>query len=393
MRALAVAAVGALLCACPQDVTVGDDCCVADAQAGLDAAPADSGIAAPDGGADVDAGSEAPDVVAPDAEVSPPDGGVSPVSAVRWSEMVLPPNTRELNAVWGRSPEDVYAASGSGAVFHFDGSAWTQVWRTPTNEGIHDIVGDAHNIYVVGDNTAWALDLSSSMSVRSASRFSARYLHAIAPMTSGTAFLVGLEETTAGALARWEGTTIVDVNRPVMVRAVYSILPDGADTYYFGGSYGSIHVYARGAVTAEAVALPPEWDIADRAAMDVRGLARVGDALFAVGHAHLVLRRSATTPAEWQIVYRGAGLTAGEDLRAIAGGYLLPTPAGPVEAYAVGEAPRTGGIVRYDGESWSSVNATDQWVLRDIWRAHADQYIAVGFRRNGFQGVILRGER
>lgn len=400
MRALGLLAVGALLCACPQDVTVGADVGPAsDLGPAPDADPPDLGRGSPDvpaGGAPdaiADAGALPPDEDASTPGDATPDAGASPVSPVRWSELVLPPNTRELNAVWGRSPTDVYAGSGGGFLYRFDGVAWRQVWRTPTNEGIHDITGDATRVYVVGQTSAYALDLSPAMTVTTAARFSARRLNAVIPMTGPGGLLVGLEETTEGVLARWEGTTITDVHRPIMVRSVLSLLADGPDTYYFGGSFGSIHTYARGSVSRELVSLPVEWDLTERASMDVRGLARVGNALYAVGHAHLILRRDmvAGVPT-WEVVYRGAG-AAGEDLRAIAGGWILPTGVGPVEAYAVGDALASGGIVRWDGITWAPVNATDQWMLTDIWRANADQYFAVGYRRNGIAGVVLRGER
>ena len=387
---VAFAGLGPLLCglACIQDVQIADGGAreagvrQADAEPGRDALRelADAEVldgASPDtGGLDASA-----------LDVSASDSGVIVRPALTWAEMLLPPNTRELEAIWARSPDELFAVSGAGFVYRLDaGGTWTQLWRTDNNEGLYALTGDATHLYLAGNASAWSLDTTTMVAVRTI-RGPSRQMHAVAPYAGMAGFLVGYEEMSGGVLGQWNGGAFTDVYRPVDVSAVYSIHTDGPRTY-FGTNGEQIFVLEDRLVTSEPVRLPAQWTPGDRAQLNVRGILRLGGELFAVGRPHIILRRGAQALPEWSVVYSGE-LRQGAQLWALAGG----VEGGVTEAFAVGDAPQGGGVVRYDGTTWAPAGVSDRWMLRDIVRVSADRYYAVGFVRNGLDGVILRGSR
>jgi hypothetical protein len=81
-------------------------------------------------------GSSSTDVYAVGYTGSGPDSVVLRYDGIEWSDMETGLGAR-LNAIWGSSATDIYAVGGyrigyrdfEGAVFHFDGEAWTEVYR------------------------------------------------------------------------------------------------------------------------------------------------------------------------------------------------------------------------------------------------------------------------
>ena len=370
---------------CIQDVQVADGG-AGPSEAGLSRADAEPGRDAPRELADA----EVLDGVSPDTgglDASAPDTGVIVRPPLTWAEMLLPPNTREIEAIWARSPTELFAVSGAGFVYRLDaGGAWTQFWRTDNNEGLYALTGDATHLYLVGNASAWSLDTTTLVAARTI-RGPSRQMHAVVPYSAMPGFLVGYEEMSGGVLGQWNAGAFTDVYRPVDVSAVFSIHTDGPRTY-FGTNRDQLFVLEDRLVTSEPVRLPAQWTPGDRAQLNVRGILRLGGELFAVGRPHIILRRGAQALPEWTVVYSG-DLRQGAQLWALAGG----VEGGVTEAFAVGDAPQGGGVVRYDGTTWAPAGVSDRWMLRDIVRVSADRYYAVGFVRNGLDGVILRGSR
>lgn len=68
-----------------------------------------------------------------------------------WQALESPAGAPNLQAVWGFSPDDVYAAGVTGTIIHFDGSGWSPVRSGGSN--LNAIWGsDPSNIYAVGSN-------------------------------------------------------------------------------------------------------------------------------------------------------------------------------------------------------------------------------------------------
>lgn len=93
-----------------------------------------------------------------------------------WSEQqiaTVDPDTgtvvqrRALDAVWGRSPAEVYAVGRLGKIFRFDGSTWTEM-TTPTVAHLRAVWGNATTVFAAGDGgTLLRLDASNWVAVAS----------------------------------------------------------------------------------------------------------------------------------------------------------------------------------------------------------------------------------
>lgn len=80
------------------------------------------------------------------------DAGILGVAAPEspWN-MVYSSNNRSLNAIWGSSASDIYAAGDSGTLLHFDGIRWTPI-STGTDKTLQGVWGSASdNVFAVGE--------------------------------------------------------------------------------------------------------------------------------------------------------------------------------------------------------------------------------------------------
>lgn len=66
---------------------------------------------------------------------------------------VMPSGTiSDLNAIWGTSPNNIYAVGNNGVILHFDGITWTQM-NSGTTGSLVSIIGFSENeIYALGFN-------------------------------------------------------------------------------------------------------------------------------------------------------------------------------------------------------------------------------------------------
>jgi len=103
-------------------------------------------------------GSSASDVYVVGRAKRQGDGPASQVGAIfhydgtSWSEIPVS-STAGLGAVWGSSASDVFAVGGSGTILHFDGSAWTTM-PSGTTAGLPSVWGSGPtNVYAAGTIT------------------------------------------------------------------------------------------------------------------------------------------------------------------------------------------------------------------------------------------------
>jgi photosystem II stability/assembly factor-like uncharacterized protein len=62
--------------------------------------------------------------------------------------------TTDLYGVWGSSPSNVFAVGDSGAMLHYDGSAWSAM-SSGTTTDLYGIWGSSpSNVFAVGDSGA-----------------------------------------------------------------------------------------------------------------------------------------------------------------------------------------------------------------------------------------------
>jgi hypothetical protein len=122
-----------------------------------------------------------------------------------WSDAGLV-TTHELSAIWGSSASDVYVVGSEGAIFHYDGAAWSEVFvpvgiSIPTNPTLwFDIHGSGPNdIYVVGSRTLLHYDGTSWWPI---SRLAATNVEAVWAMPTSviTAGEAGIDARLVGRL-------------------------------------------------------------------------------------------------------------------------------------------------------------------------------------------------
>src|SRR5947207_14074353 len=63
------------------------------------------------------------------------------------------PSSHPLQAIWGSGASEIWAVGDSGAIVHYDGSAWSLIPNSPTTATLHGVWGAAANdVWAVGDS-------------------------------------------------------------------------------------------------------------------------------------------------------------------------------------------------------------------------------------------------
>jgi photosystem II stability/assembly factor-like uncharacterized protein len=67
-----------------------------------------------------------------------------------------PPTDKTLRAIFGNSPNDLFAVGQQGVIIHFDGNIWSPV-RSSTNRDFRDVsIADRMVIAIVGQKTIFS---------------------------------------------------------------------------------------------------------------------------------------------------------------------------------------------------------------------------------------------
>lgn len=345
-------------------------------------AAADAGLVA-DGGAETADGADAAAPGGDDAgnaDVLASDSG-PPGGTWAWTPMILPADTRTITAIIGRASDDVLAGTINGRLLAFDGAAWTERWRTPSNHGIDAIgvVGDA--LFIGAGPELWTYDGNDF--TRHVVRMGRKVTDVLAFATDDVYLTV--EQTTGTALFRWDGAALSEVWTPNGVGTLYSVWGPSPAELYISGSQGSLHKKDGAAVFEETVEFPATWDRNDIAIMQFRSVRGIGGALFAVGSRHLVFRKGAD-----QIWHMEHEMYRSDLARAIAGRAL---PGGGLEIFVAGTRATEGPLQSYLGGNWAFVPNLDDDLLYGLWTAGDGVYYAGGSKRSASGGVVLIGER
>jgi hypothetical protein len=333
--------------------------------------------------------------------------------------------TESLNAVWGSSATDVYALSHY-AVHHFDGVAWSALYKTKSYTAMLIDVGGSGpaDVYVVGtkgtyplvlhfDGSAWTENLSTEV-VAPAAVWAASKNDVFVAGQKGTIIHFDgskwtLQHSTTdndlrfvdlhgsgpndvyavgefGDLWHYDGSTwTAKISR---FNGAHSIWSDGAGHLFAGGGDGPLMLegnewrplttskrlhgvwgYGAGELVAvgEAGTIVQfdgaRWRVVTAGQQDLIAVwGPTADTLIAVGRKGTILHHS------------GAGWSASPaptdaDLRGVWG-------ASPTNVVAVGER---GTVLHYDGVKWSvAPPVTTEW-LADVWGSGADSIFAVGW--------------
>lgn len=381
MRAVAlpVLAVFALATGgCPQSIaTPGetDGATSEDAMTGnADATTLDDATAHEDATTEVDSGQPA-DAGSP-ADAEPPDAG-GPINALTWSQMTVPPNTRIVECVWGRSSSEIYAGTSNGQLMSFDpANGWMNVWHEPSNFGIHAIWGTTNKLFVASDTTLHVH--SGGIQTTPQSLGVGRWIYDLHGLGDNEVYIVADTQNGRG-LFKYDGDSVDSVIEPDNVATLAAVYTPSAGRIFVGGN-GHLFRYESFTLFDETVEWPATWNQNDILNFTFYDISPAGSRLFAMGSRYLIFERDAT--GTWKRVHEPF-LT--DSLQSSAGFEN--------EAYAVGANVTGGAIVRNYQGTWTADQYNENVDLWDVWAAGPDEYFAVGGVNNTFDGIILRGTR
>jgi hypothetical protein len=288
-------------------------------------------------------------------------------------------------ALSGRSSSDVFATSREGAIYHFDGSAWS---RLPGGSSYFlgpvwvasDSTAFAANFFVY-DGSDWKLHLPYGFDPQ-------RVALGVWGASASKAFAVGQQ----GSIYRWDGDNWVpEVSGTT--RTLRSVWGSSGSSVYAAGDAGTLLHYDGSSWSSVSTGVDDDlsivWGTSDRdiyvlgntllhfdgtswkrlATGTKAQVAAIGGApggtVWLAGAYGTLARLDGSTARE---VESGAGL------------YGVWGSSG-ANAYAAGDL---GVLLRYDGSSWRGVESGTDAALRGVWGSSERDVFAVGAR-----GTIL----
>lgn len=376
----------------------------------------------------------------------PNQGGV-----LRWTRERGDPVTRDLFAVWGTGPNDMWAAGSrtmmynngtrwvvipgdwdagvmgiwgsatddvwavGGGLWHYDGRRWSTV-PSPVNENWSAAWGtSADNVYLMGDGFGWMLrwngvDFDTVFPAAQARRFEGAWgsgpndVHVAGRRWNSTT------KTDDGWIWHWDGVAWDSVGfAGVWLQGiwgssaddVYAVGVDGAILRYDGASWSRVgqgvssaqlkHVWGSGPNDVWAVGGGSRPDGPPSTVLHWDGTAWTE---VATGAPHVVNAVYAPNPDKVYVVgYEGmirrrSGGPWGAESSGVQEWLTAVAPVSDDDAIAV----RCGGIMRNAGHGWRTVYETTD-CLEDVWiTPGASQIFAVGQTDDGGarQGVVIR---
>lgn len=264
--------------------------------------------------------------------------------------------SQDLRAVWGASPQEIYAVGHAGTVLHHDGKTWS-VMTTGTDKNLWDLWGSGPaDLFIVGSDgvvlhktgPAWAAMASGTT----------QHLLGISGSGPDDIWAVGAH----GACVHYDGVawTAVDTKTTDGLQAVYSAGPK--DAYAVGVRGTILHHDGTG------------WSpMASGTTEDLFDISGSGpDHLHAVGHGGVIVSFDGSS---WSVTGQGAKFA----------GNLVGVWTDPASkhTFAVGSY---GMIKRHDGSGagWTEVYSGHGQHLNGVWGFGAVDVVAVGSK-----GTIL----
>jgi hypothetical protein len=351
------------------------------ADAALDAGSTDAGRPdlGVDAGLEADAG-EPGDAGPSDAETPSDAGADAGLAPLRWSALVLPPNTRGLQAVWPAGPGAVWIGDANGRLHHYDGTWTTDAWRDPSNQGIRAFWGTGDSLFIATEGSIHIRRGGVTGAPIRPPR--ARSIEAIAGASADEVY-VSVTEQVGCVLYRLRGDTLEEVYRPNGVASLEALWVSGPGEVWMAGSQGAIFHLSGGVVDVETIEWPESFDRNTVAAFIFNTIVEHGGRMYAGGNRYLVLRRD--PDSVWRPVY--TPFATFELVR------LASNPARAEELYGVGRAASRGPVIRLLDEIWDFTDEDDRVHLLDMSWLDGDRAIAVGFVRNSVDGVAWLGRR
>lgn len=298
----------------------------------------------------------------------------------------------DLNRLWARSPDDIYALGGShdpatngslGCLLHFDGDHWSQVPARGRIERLRGVAGDAQDLVLVGDYGG-VYRLADGMIERIGQSGGPDLLdialfpnHALAVGDLGTVLRSGMPTTTEPEV---ETDAHADADADVGTRPQHRTRPSRWHRVGAGITDRTLHaiwaapsgrLFAVGEAGTILIGEGNRWESMEAPnRLDLRGIWGSSERhLFACGERGSLLHYDGTG---WQEMHRMDTQTTA----------LAITGFGPHDVFVVGDQ---GLVLRYDGVDWRRLPSGTKSALYGLWGADADHLLAVGDL-----GLVLR---
>ncbi|KPA16408.1 hypothetical protein MHK_003370, partial [Candidatus Magnetomorum sp. HK-1] len=255
----------------------------------------------------------------------------------------------DLEDIWGRSANDIYAVGNGGAIFHYNGIAWSKVVTT-YDDDFNAIWGDVGMVYVVGNNGVVLQYNGYSWS----KMFTGTTEHLYGVWGNGrSVFAVG----TYGTILKYNGVSWTE-----MSSSTTTTLLDvwGNENKMFAAGNGGLVLIYNGY----------DWQPMTKVtAYSIRGVwGSSENDVFAVGDGGTIIHYDGTN---WIEMERGR-FSSLKGIWGLSGN----------KVYAAG---LQGTIVNYDGTQWTETESGVAYPLMGIWGASITDIYVVGEN-----GTILR---
>lgn len=271
---------------------------------------------------------------------------------------VSTPAVRELRAIWGTGPDNIFVVGDDGLVTHLEGAQWEQT-HMPLLIGtfpfdFYDVWGSGPNdVYVAG----WVDEVYNGESVGGGriyhyngtdwtESFSADWIHPFKLWGSASDNIFAVDSYN---ILHFDGTDWTTVYNG----SISDIWGTGKEHVFAVGRNGTIVHYSNGNWT------PLASSPTTNSLTSIWGSGP--DDIFAVGHAGTIVHYNGTTWTTMDSPVTG-------HLTSVWG-------TGPDNVFAVGE---NGQSIYYDGDNWVNLPFSEAGNIRDIWGTGPHEVFAVG---------------
>ena len=271
------------------------------------------------------------------------------------------PQGNVLEALWVRTPTDVWAVGWGGTVLRFDGTTW-QLVPSGTTEYLHGVWGSsASDVWVVGSNglirhfdgSAWATFDSGTTN----------WLQAIWGTGANDVWIAGWYETTL----HWDGSTWTSVPGPGAkpLELLYGVWGSATDDVWVTGGHGHLQHWDGTAWSMVNLGLPND---------ELHGVTGTGpDDVWIASYDRILHWNGSAWSTSWTSTNGATGpLTK----------FFGVGASSPSEAWAVGRAETNDSsgpsLFRWDGTRWSPVMDGPQATLYAVAALGAGKALAVG---------------
>jgi photosystem II stability/assembly factor-like uncharacterized protein len=304
----------------------------------------------------------------------------------RWTRMTTPTGF-VLFGLWGTASNDVFAVGIRGTVLHFDGSAWS-VTPVPSGADFFAIGGTSRSNIVVVGNGGTVMSHNGVSWTMAPQRATIENLRAVWFDQAGTAWIAGWSGTVIERSASgWRNL----VTAPILFAAAQG--SDGA-TYAVGNGGAVLRQSSVGPATP--VPVPTRRDLYGIARTATGELVIVGDSGTILSSTDGVQWRDAGSPSRVLLRSIWADRTnpdavyvvgeRGTIIRRVGGRWVtLPSPTTQFLRHVFGASPNvlvavgdSGTAIRSEGSGWSLMTTPVTARLRGVWGTGADDLMAVG---------------